>query len=1184
MEAGGDGAVGQAVGADGDGAEALGFGGGKAGGDDAVDAAAAGMGDGDERARAAAAGGPAEGVHAGAGGAERVFGLVALDEGVVAGVEAVEDGGVAFDEVDPGGAEGRAAEVADEDVEGGDVAPAVVAGAETEIVFLAIALGEDVLTEGSDLVEAVAAEVEAEAYADGDVDDVAGVCLLGEGVQRGGFGEVGDGVGSGRVWIEVGVADDGAVVGEGSDGADVWRAVGGSAEAVEPAGGDEGVAVEQDGVAAGGVMEPGVRGGGEAGILGQADEDDAAAGGEVVEGGGEGAVGGGIVDDDEAGFLSARGAGEAGEDGVEAGEGFGGTPVDGDDDVDEGLAGGRRHGGGAADGVGPDGGEAWAWPGEEGGVEGAAEEVAAVGAGDGEGFAEGGDVGGGEGDAAGPGQGTLEFEVFGGGVEAEGKGAVGAVEVERGGCVGVGGLPGPAGERAGLGCDEALDADEGAQGDGAAEHGAVGAEDLEGFGGAPGFGKRKRAAAGNGDGLAVEEDCPGGAAGVERAIGAQGAPRGGRGDGLGDGAHGGREDAGADEGGGGVAGGVAVAELVEAGCEAGPGFWRAEAVGEAAEQGGGGAVFVGGEEGAGEGDGDEVVAGHGAVGAFEPAAAVGGVGGGLGPAVVGLGEVVPELQAGSGAAAFGAGLDVGEEGVAHDRGAEMGEWTCLAGGDGLGLRLHQGGLGGLGGFEHGEVLCGFGDACFPGGFQQGASAGDVLHACEVADEVAAEHQHCVGVLLCGCLLEPLLGSDAVGGDVVAAAQHGAHGELCAGVVAVGGALEHDLRAFMVAGAAAAVDHHFGQCDLGFEHAGFGGALDPVAAFGGVRVDPPALGKHAAVPELCVDDAVGSAAEPFGGGALVALNADALGQADAEVEGGDEVATAGGFLEPFAGADAVLFGPRTLEDELGEAAAAFGVAAFGGDAEPLGGFVGVAGEACAGEVEHGQRAGGEAVAFLGGAGVPGGGFGVVGRQVAAAAGVDVADHGGGLGVAGEGGAAEPAFALDEVLVDAAALEERHAPAGHALADTEGCGAFIELCGTGGVALHAGPGVEHGGEEVDAEREAGLGGAGHLDGGGGAVGVGLRVAEHGEREAHGTLGTSGGGGSGIPLAGFRKVAQRVGAGGEEVADEGLGIGGAGVGGGHAPAVGAVEVGLHLAVVGEDGGDCGRAPCGAGEVESG
>ena len=101
----------------------------------------------------------------------------------VAGMQLLDDAAVALPQMRGAAAEGRAAEVADEQSGQRDVAPAQPAGAQAEIVLLAVALGEHVGAEQADGVQAVAAEVEAEADADRNIDYGRAVRACGQPVQ-----------------------------------------------------------------------------------------------------------------------------------------------------------------------------------------------------------------------------------------------------------------------------------------------------------------------------------------------------------------------------------------------------------------------------------------------------------------------------------------------------------------------------------------------------------------------------------------------------------------------------------------------------------------------------------------------------------------------------------------------------------------------------------------------------------------------------------------------------------------------------------------------------------------------------------------------------------------------------------------------------------------------------------------
>ena len=143
------------------------------------------------------AGAEAGGVEPPARRRQRVGAAMGGDQGVVAGMQPVQQGEVALQQSGARGAERGAAEMGDEHAGHGDVAPAEMAGAQAEIVLLAVALGEQVLAEQAGGVEAVAADVHAEADRGRDVD-------RGPRVRRGGeAAEAGSGRAVGR---RVGVA------------------------------------------------------------------------------------------------------------------------------------------------------------------------------------------------------------------------------------------------------------------------------------------------------------------------------------------------------------------------------------------------------------------------------------------------------------------------------------------------------------------------------------------------------------------------------------------------------------------------------------------------------------------------------------------------------------------------------------------------------------------------------------------------------------------------------------------------------------------------------------------------------------------------------------------------------------------------------------------------------------------
>ena len=88
-------------------------------------------------------------------------------------------------------------------------------------------------------------------------------------------------------------------------------------------------------------------------------------------------------------------------------------------------------------------------------------------------------------------------------------------------------------------------------------------------------------------------------------------------------------------------------------------------------------------------------------------------------------------------------------------------------------------------------------------------------------------------------------------------------------------------------------------------------------------------------------------------AVVAFDADALGQADAEIERRDQIAGRGRLLEPLAGAHGVVRAAAALQQQVGEVDPRARVARLRRDAEPARRFLGVARHAGAGQVQQAQ---------------------------------------------------------------------------------------------------------------------------------------------------------------------------------------------------------------------------------------
>jgi hypothetical protein len=86
-----------------------------------------------------------------------------------------------------------------------------------------------------------------------------------------------------------------------------------------------------------------------------------------------------------------------------------------------------------------------------------------------------------------------------------------------------------------------------------------------------------------------------------------------------------------------------------------------------------------------------------------------------------------------------------------------------------------------------------------------------------------------------------------------------------------------------------VQVHVSQHDLRVDHADIRRGGNPDASLLGVALHAAAFDQHAAVPILCVNDAVGRPAQPLRGFLLVPFDTDTFGQTNAEVERGDQIA-------------------------------------------------------------------------------------------------------------------------------------------------------------------------------------------------------------------------------------------------------------------------------------------------------
>jgi hypothetical protein len=374
---------------------------------------------------------------------------------------------------------------------------------------------------------------------------------------------------------------------------------------------------------------------------------------------------------------------------------------------------------------------------------------------------------------------------------------------------------------------------------------------------------------------------------------------------------------------------------------------------------------------------------------------------------------------------------------------------------------------------------------------------------------------------------------------MAATEHGADGEHRPDMALPRCLLEQGQSPRMILCPAAAGQHHVCQHDLSFDHTDFGRLGDPDAAFPRVGFDAPALDQHAPVPVLCVDHAVRCPPEPFGCLAVVALDAEAFGQTNTEIECRDQVARGSCLLEPFACADLVLFVAVAAQQQVSEIDMGTGVAALCGNAEQFGGFVLVAWDSGAGKIEHAQRTRAAAVIGVGGAPEPRGRLGVIRWQVTTL-GIDIADQRGRLRIASQGGAAQPRLAFHRIGCGAVAGHQGEAPArlgsavaflGRQLVTDRGGDAI--LWNVHAALLDHAVEIERGRQpllrgltEMREQLRLGFGGGG--------------VACQDERIAELALRATSGGGFLVPTVALGEVAKAFGAGGQDEAENRLALG--------------------------------------------
>ena len=127
-------------------------------------------------------------------------------------------------------------------------------------------------------------------------------------------------------------------------------------------------------------------------------------------------------------------------------------------------------------------------------------------------------------------------------------------------------------------------------------------------------------------------------------------------------------------------------------------------------------------------------------------------------------------------------------------------------------------------------------------------------------------------------------------------------------------------------------------------------------------------------------ALGGLAQPLGGLLVVGLHAHALGEADPEIEGGNEVPRGRRLLEPLRHACGIFGIAGTLEHEIGKVDLRALIAGERRYAQPAGRLLRVARDPVAVQIQGSQGTGRGLMSGLGGAAVPARGLGIVRRQI------------------------------------------------------------------------------------------------------------------------------------------------------------------------------------------------------------
>jgi hypothetical protein len=273
--------------------------------------------------------------------------------------------------------------------------------------------------------------------------------------------------------------------------------------------------------------------------------------------------------------------------------------------------------------------------------------------------------------------------------------------------------------------------------------------------------------------------------------------------------------------------------------------------------------------------------------------------------------------------------------------------------------------------------------------------------------------------------EPALGSDAVNWQVVTTSMkrtQGEHGTAMALFSRCGEQLQGPIQ---VRGTTAAIRHHLGNCDLGLWHPSFGRSGKPGSRLSQIALHAVTFDEHPAVDILCIYHAVSRAPQPLRGQLFVALDPDASGQADAQIESGYQITGLCCLLEPLRNNCPVVCGTLLRQQQVRQICLRTSIPFLCGNAQPVRGLNLILNNAGAGEIECSQRAGGKLMPSFRSAAIPDRGLSVIWRHRPFLR-VKITNECCCVWVACPRSAANPRFSVFRVFVDVHSFDEGKTP--------------------------------------------------------------------------------------------------------------------------------------------------------------